>query len=80
MVKVWDYEAPKANPTFFQAYIGHIHEVNSIRYHPENNKTVISSGSKDGIYVWSFYGDVETNFAHENVRDSEEAIATQKQV
>jgi WD40 repeat protein len=65
MVKVWDYEAPKATPQFFQAFIGHINPVTNIRYHPDDNKTVISSGSKDGIYIWSFYGDTTTDFAHD---------------
>jgi hypothetical protein len=30
-------------------------------FNPQNNKTIYTSGEKDGIYVWRFYGDTSTN-------------------
>jgi len=65
MVKVWDYEAQKASPLFFQAFIGHICPVQNIKFLKDDNSKVVSAAGKDGVYVWSFYGDTETNFAHE---------------
>ena len=32
---------------------------------PNDNSYVISAGEKDGIYIWSFYGDTKTQFAHQ---------------
>ena len=32
---------------------------------PSDNSTIISCGDKDGIYLWSFYGDGRTQFAHQ---------------
>lgn len=37
---------------------------------PSDNSTIMSCGDKDGIYLWSFYGDVRTQFAHQ----TEEAL------
>jgi hypothetical protein len=31
---------------------------------PTDNSTIISCGEKDGIYLWNFYGDIRTQFAH----------------
>ena len=64
MVKVWDYEASKTIPYFFQSFIGHTYPVNNLLFNPLDNSTVFSSGEKDGIYVWSFYGDTQTNYGH----------------
>jgi hypothetical protein len=32
---------------------------------PTDNSTIISCGEKDGIYLWNFYGDIRTQFAHQ---------------
>lgn len=65
MIKVWDYEAPKANTEFYQAFIGHINSVNNVKFLKGDNSKVVSTGSKDGIYAWAFHGDISTNYAHE---------------
>ena len=64
MLKVWDYEATKTVPFFFQAFIGHTYPVRNLMFCPNDNSYVISAGEKDGIYIWSFYGDTKTQFAH----------------
>ena len=63
MLKVWDYEAAKTIPFFFQAFIGHTYPVSSLLFCPTDNSLVLSSGQKDGIYLWRFYGDTHTQFA-----------------
>jgi WD40 repeat protein len=60
MLKVWDYEAQKSLPYFFQAFIGHTYPVRGAMFCPSDNSTVISVGDKDGIYLWNFNGDVRT--------------------
>ena len=64
MLKVWDYEAQKTAPYYFQAFIGHTYPVRGVMFCPNDNSTIMSVGDKDGIYLWSFYGDVRTQFAH----------------
>jgi WD40 repeat protein len=64
MVKIWDYEAHKTVPYFFQSFIGHTYPVKSLMFCPTDNGVVISAGDKDGIYLWSFYGDIKTQFGH----------------
>ena len=64
MLKVWDYEAQKTIPYYFQAFIGHTYPVRAVMFCPSDNTTILSAGDKDGIYLWSFYGDVRTQFAH----------------
>lgn len=54
LLKVWDYEAQKTVPYFFQAFIGHTYPVRSVMFCPNDNSTVLSVGDKDGIYLWSF--------------------------
>lgn len=65
MLKVWDYEAQKTLPYFFQAFIGHTYPVRAVMFCPSDNSTLLSAGDKDGIYLWNFYGDVRTQFAHQ---------------
>jgi WD40 repeat protein len=65
MLKVWDYEAHKTLPQFYQAFIGHTYPVRGVMFCPNDNSTVISCGEKDGLYLWDFYGDIRTQFAHQ---------------
>jgi WD40 repeat protein len=69
MLKVWDYEAQKTLPYFFQAFIGHTYPVQAVMFCPSDNTTVMSCGDKDGIYLWTFHGDVRTQFAHQAEHD-----------
>lgn len=64
MLKVWDYEAQKTAPYYFQAFIGHTYPVRGAMFCPTDNGTLLSIGEKDGIYLWSFHGDVRTQYAH----------------
>jgi WD40 repeat protein len=66
MIKVWDYEAQKTAPYYFQTFIGHNYPINSIMFNPTNPEQVISVGANDGIFIWNFTGDNETNFAFTN--------------
>ena len=78
MVKIWDYEAQKAIPYYFQSYIGHTYPINSIMFNPRNNSQIISIGERDGIYVWEFNGDVEQDFkqAHLAGQDFPQSLST----
>jgi WD40 repeat protein len=67
MIKVWDYEANKTLPFFFQSFIGHTYPVKNLMFNPLDNSQVFSAGENDGIYVWSFYGDTDTEFSHRNL-------------
>jgi len=69
MVKVWDYEANKTLPFYFQAFIGHTYAVKSLMFCPLDNGLVLSAGEKDGIYLWNFYGDIKTPYAHAALED-----------
>lgn len=64
MIRVWDYEAQKTIPYYFQSFIGHTYPVRNLIFNPTDNSVIISAGEKDGIYFWSFYGDTETKFVH----------------
>lgn len=75
MLKVWDYEASKTVPFFFQAFIGHTYAVKSLMFCPIDNGLVLSAGEKDGIYLWNFYGDIKTQFGHTAI---EEGVTSQK--
>jgi WD40 repeat protein len=66
ILKVWDSEATKTMPQFFQAFIGHTYPVRAVMFCPSDNTTIMSVGDKDGIFLWNFYGDVRTQFAHQN--------------
>ena len=37
MVKIWDYEAQKTVPYYFQSFIGHTYPITSIIFNPKNN-------------------------------------------
>jgi WD40 repeat protein len=69
MLKAWDYEASKTSPYFFQAFIGHTYPVRGVMFCPNDNSTIMSIGDKDGIYMWSFYGDIRTQFSHALMED-----------
>lgn len=44
MIKVWDYEANKTIPFFFQSFIGHTYPVKSLMFNPLDNSQVFSAG------------------------------------
>jgi len=62
MVKIWDYDAQKTIPFFFQSFIGHTYPLTAIIFNPRNNNQVISVGERDGIYIWDFNGDMEGDY------------------
>lgn len=62
MVKIWDYEAQKTVPYYFQSFIGHTYPVNSLMFNPRNNHQIISVSSRDGIFIWDFNGDIENDY------------------
>ena len=62
MVKIWDYEAQKTIPYNFQCFIGHTYPLTNIIFNPCNNNQIISVSKRDGIYIWEFNGDVETDY------------------
>lgn len=62
MVKIWDYEAQKTVPYYFQSFIGHTYPINDIIFNPRNNEQIFSIGLRDGIYVWQFNGDIESDY------------------
>lgn len=62
MVKIWDYEAQKNNPSYFQSFIGHTYQVNDVIFNPNNNSQVITVGQHDGIFVWNFNGDIQQDY------------------
>ena len=70
MIKVWDYEANKTLPFYFQSFIGHTYPVNNLMFNPSNNGVVLSTGENDGIYVWGFAGDVHTSYSYQVGEDS----------
>lgn len=36
MVKMWDFDASKTVPYYYQAFIGHIYPVNQVMFNPSN--------------------------------------------
>ena len=62
LLKMWDYEAQKTVPFFFQAFIGHTDPLVSTMFNPLDNGMVISVAENDGIYIWQFNGDTATNY------------------
>ncbi len=62
LLKMWDYDAQKTVPHFFQAFIGHTYPVVSTMFNPLDNGMVISAAENDGIYIWQFHGDVHSNY------------------
>lgn len=71
MVKIWDYEAQKTTPYYFQSFIGHTYPLKAIIFNPRNNSQIISVGERDGIYVWDFYGDVGGDYHVEKPREED---------
>ena len=65
LIKIWDYEAQKTVPFFYQAFIGHTFPISDVMFNPCDNNTVISTADKDGIYIWQFHGDTQTNYLPE---------------
>jgi len=58
LIKLWDSNASKNDPQYFQAFIGHTFPVEKCFFKPGDNSIIYSTGPKDGIYVWEFKGDV----------------------
>ena len=73
LLKLWDSDAQKTVPYYFQAFIGHIYPVTACMFSPANNRTIYTTGEKDGIYVWRFYGDTQTNMYPEGADAHQEA-------
>lgn len=69
MIRVWDYEAQKTTPYFFQSFIGHTYPIVGVLFNPANNGQVITIGQRDGIYIWDFNGDVENDYHADQPRD-----------
>ena len=71
LVKVWDSEAPKSVPYFYQAFIGHTYGVQNVLINPADQGQVCTTAGEDGVFVWQFSGDTTTNFFPEKpeVRD-----------
>ena len=71
LIKVWDFEAQKTTPYFYQAYIGHTYAVSQVMFDPRNNNRIFSM-SHDGLFVWDFRGDCQTQYLSEPLyRDRE---------
>ena len=62
LIKLWDIDAQTTSPTFYQAFIGHTFPVLNTIFNPLDNNMIISAGDKDGILIWEFHGDTQTNF------------------
>jgi len=77
LMKVWDYDAQKTAPYFYQSFIGHTYPVNQVMFNPLNNNVLFSSGEKDGIYIWQFHGDTQTNFHREEEGGEKQMIERQ---
>lgn len=61
LLKMWDY-SQKNSPYFFQAFIGHTFAVEQVMFNPCDNSMIFSKAGKDGVHVWKFNGDTQTNF------------------
>jgi WD40 repeat protein len=60
ILKMWDAEAQKTSPYYFQAFIGHTYAIKNAIFNPNDNRTAISiAGGYDGIFLWDFMGDLE---------------------
>lgn len=79
LIKIWDYEAQKSVPYYFQAFIGHTYPITDVMFNPCDNNTIISTADKDGIYIWQFHGDTHTNcFPESNEDEIEHATQIQQ--
>lgn len=74
MLKVWDYEADRTAPYYFQSFIGHTYPPKNVMFNSVNNNVVISAGENDGLYFWTFSGDTSTKFVH-GVEESNVSIS-----
>ena len=72
LLKMWDYDAQKTVPFFYQAFIGHTFPLVSAMFNPLDNGMVVSAAENDGIYIWGFYGDTKSNY-HPTIEDEEAA-------
>lgn len=72
LLKMWDYDAQKTVPFYYQAFIGHTFPLVSAIFNPLDNGMVISAAENDGIYIWSFYGDIKSNY-HPQIEEEGEA-------
>ena len=68
LVKIWDYDAQKNAPAYFQAFIGHTYPILKTIFNPDNNGMVITTAENDGIYIWEFQGDTQSDF-HPHLED-----------
>ena len=62
MLRIWDYEATNTNAYFFQSFIGHTYPLSSLIFNPCKKDQIISIGREDGIFIWEFNGDVDTDY------------------
>lgn len=76
LLKMWDYDAQKTVPFYFQAFIGHTYPLVSTMFNPLDNRMVISAAENDGIYIWDFHGDTHSNY-YPPQDDAEEAPGSQ---
>jgi hypothetical protein len=74
LIKIWDYEAQKTVPYYYQAFIGHTFPISDVMFNPCDNNTIISTADKDGIYIWQFHGDTHTNFLPEIEAQEEQEV------
>lgn len=66
LVKAWDYDATRPVPYYYQAFIGHTYAVSQVMFNPCDQSQIITIGDQDGIYVWQFHGDTQTNYHPES--------------
>ena len=72
LIKMWDYDAQKNVPAYYQAFIGHTFPVVKTLFNPDNNGMVITTAENDGIYIWQFHGDTQSNFHPQNEDEAPE--------
>ena len=73
LLKMWDYDAQKTVPFFYQAFIGHTFPLVSAMFNPLDNGMVVSAAENDGIYIWNFYGDTKSNY-HPPIDEEGDAV------
>ena len=73
LIKMWDYDAQKTVPFFYQAFIGHTYPLVKTMFNPLDNGMVVSAAENDGIYIWSFYGDTKSNY-HPQIEEEGDAV------
>jgi len=75
LIKIWDYDAQTTTPSHFQAFIGHTFPVVNTLFNPLDNNMVFSAGVNDGIFIWEFHGDTQTNFFPQLEEDEQHQLA-----